>query len=99
DATANNYWVRLSGGAWLAPLEGRFAYGTDGDEGTETELSELGLADRETNLFVEANLQIPFFLDVHAGYWTFSTAGRGTLSQNIQFGDELFLATDTVDST
>lgn len=99
DATANDYWVRISGGAWVAPLDGNFAYGTEGAQGTEADLSELGLDDRETNLFVEANIQLPFLLDIHAGYWTFGTAGSGTLSRNIQFGDQVFVATDTVDSS
>lgn len=99
DATANNYWLRLSGGAWLAPLDGSFAYGTGGDDGTKVGLDEVGLDERETNLFVEANVQLPFFLDVHAGYWALGTSGSGTLSQNIEFGDQVFLATDTIDST
>lgn len=99
DSTANNYIARLSGGVWLAPVEGQFAYGTGGGQGTVVELGELGLEDSEANLYVEANLQIPFFLDLHAGYWSFGTSGSGTLSQTIEFGDETFVATDTVNSS
>lgn len=99
DSTANNYIARLSGGVWLAPVEGQFAYGTGGGQGTAVELGELGLEDSEANLYVEANLQIPFFLDLHAGYWSFGTTGTGTLSQTIEFGGEIFNANETVNSS
>lgn len=99
ESTANDYIVRLSGGAWLAPIEGQFAYGTGGSPGTSVDLGELGLDDRETNVYVEASLQIPYFLDLHAGFWSFGSSGTGTLSRTIDFGDETFVVTDTVDSS
>jgi hypothetical protein len=99
DSTANDYWVRASVAAWMAPLDGDFAYGVNGGTGDSASTDELGLDDSEVNLMGEISLQIPFFLDVHLGGWNFGTEGRGQLTRDIAFGDQTFSASDMVATT
>jgi hypothetical protein len=89
---AADYWVRGMPSLWVASLDGNCTYRQGATPGTRFEAKDLGVANRENVIALEAGAQIPFLFGFHAGYSDYKTDGTTTLTQNLQFGAQLFTA-------
>ncbi len=74
--------------------------GDPGFPGSEIDLEEmLGLSDNESILQMDAFFRIGEFHRIEIGYFDVARSGVATLQDSIMFGDELFVAGTTVNSS
>lgn len=59
----------------------------------------LGLDDEENGHELQLYVQIPVVGRIYAGYWWVDFEGTETLTRDISFGDVVFTASTTIDST
>lgn len=96
-SAAEPRFARVTVGGWRTAGSGDLAYAESGVQPAQASLGELGIDEPAWALQLEADLDLPLLLGVHAGFASFSTEGSGTLQRSIVFGDAVFTADDRVD--
>jgi hypothetical protein len=94
-----DYWVRVQASATMASLDGKAAYSKDGLKGTSVSTSDIALDSSEISPVIEVGLGAPLFdFGANLGYATFSTSGDSTLTEDVNFGGQTYLASTKIRS-